>query len=77
MVNFDESIGDINTNAPSKDSSMKIRSSRKRTSAVWNDFERVLVDDVYKGKYRKYVKLYSCFSFGGTEHLKDIKRVIG
>ena len=50
MVNFDESIGDINTSAPSEDPSIKTRSSHKRTSIVWNDFERVLVDGVYKAK---------------------------
>ena len=70
MANFNESIGDINTNAPSEDSSMKIRSSRKRTSAVWNDFERVLVDGIYKAKYRKCAQLYSCSNSRGTRHLK-------
>ena len=70
MANFDESISDINTNAPTEDLSIKTRSSRKRTSAVWNDFERVPVNSVYKAKYRKCVKLYSCSSFRGTRHLK-------
>ena len=60
MANFDESIGNINTSAPSKDPSMEIGSSLKRTSAAWNDFERVLADGVYKAKCRKYTKLYSC-----------------
>ena len=70
MTNFDESIGDINTNAPTEDPSMKTGSSHKRTSAVWNEFKRVLVDGIYKAKYRKCTKLYSCFSSGGTRHLK-------
>ena len=39
-------------------------SSHKRTSAVWNDFERVMVDGVLKIKYKKYIKLYSCASNG-------------
>ena len=70
MANFDESIGDINTNASTEDPSMETGSSRKRTSAVWNDFERVLVDGVYKAKCKKYVELYSCSNSKGTGHLK-------
>ena len=70
MANFDESIGDINTSAPSEGPSMEIGSSRKRTSIVWNDFERVLVDGVYKAKCRKCAKLYNYSSSGETGHLK-------
>ena len=70
MENFDESIGDININTPFEDPSMKTGSSHKRTSPIWNDFERVLVDGVYKAKCRKCAKLYSYSSSEGTEHLK-------
>ena len=68
MINFDESIDDINTNAPSEEPSIKTRSFRKRTSVVC--FERVIVDGVYKAKCRKCAKLYSCSSSGETGHLK-------
>ena len=45
-------------------------SSRKRTSAVWDDFDRVMIDGVWKAKCKKCAKLYSCASTGGTGHLK-------
>ena len=77
MENEDESVGDINIAVPSEGPSMKTGSFHKRTSVVWNDFERVLVDDVYKTKCRKYAKLYSCFSSRRTRYLKSIKKIIG
>ena len=73
MINFDESIDDINTNAPSEDPSIETGSSHKKISVVWNDFEIVLVDGVYKAKYRKYAKLYNYFSFSKIGHLKRIQ----
>jgi len=45
-------------------------SSRKRTSGVWTDFDRILVDGVYKAKCKKCAKLYSCASTGETGHLR-------
>ena len=42
----------------------------KRISAIWNDFERVMVDGVLKVKYKKYVKLYRYANSGGIGHLK-------
>ena len=45
-------------------------SSRKRTSTVWEDFERVFVNRVWKAKCKKYAKFYSYTSNGGTDHLK-------
>ena len=45
-------------------------SSRKRTSTVWNEFDRVMVEGVWKAKCKKCAKLYSCSSSGGTGHLK-------
>ena len=45
-------------------------SSRKRTSAVWNEFDRIMVDGVCKAKCKKCAKLYGCSSCGGTCHLK-------
>ena len=45
-------------------------SSRKRTSAVWNKFDRIMVDGDWKVKCKKYTKLYSYSSSRGTGHLK-------
>ena len=45
-------------------------SFHKRTSTIWNDFKKVMVNEVLKTKYKKYVKLYSCASSGGTGHSK-------
>ena len=57
--------------APSEAPSGKVESSfRKRTSTVWNDFYRVLIDEVYKAKYKKYAKLYTCANIGETNNLK-------
>ena len=47
-----------------------VSSFHKRTSTVWNNFEKVIVDEVIKVKYKKYVKLYSYASSGRTDHLK-------
>ena len=57
--------------APSEGPSVEAgSSSRKRTSVVWTDFDRVLVDGVFKAKCKKCAKLYSCASTEGTGHLK-------
>ena len=45
-------------------------SFHKRTSTIWNDFERVMIDEVLKIKYKKYTKLYSCAGSEKTDHLK-------
>ena len=46
-------------------------SFHKKTSAVWNNFERVMVHEVLKIKYKKYIKLYIVMLVvGETDHLK-------
>ena len=68
MANYDdESIADVQSDfssisekeetlsTPSEASSVEVGSFfRKRTSTVWNDFDRVLVDGVYKAKCKKF-----------------------
>jgi hypothetical protein len=46
------------------------RSKRKLTSLVWNDFEKVCVDGVWKAKCRHCNKKLSGISKNGTTHLK-------
>ena len=76
MINYDdESITDVQSDffpiseeeetflTSSEAPSIEVGSaSHERTSIIWNDFDRVLVDGVYKIKYKKYIKLYSCTS---------------
>jgi len=45
-------------------------SKRKFTSKVWNDFEKVCVDGVWKAKCNHYGKKLSAVSRNGTTHLK-------
>jgi hypothetical protein len=45
-------------------------SKRKLTSAVWNDFEKVCVDGVWKAKCNHCNKRLSATSRNGTTHLK-------
>jgi hypothetical protein len=45
-------------------------SKRKLTSAVWNDFEKVHVDVIWKAKCNHYNKNLSATSRNGTTHLK-------
>ena len=56
--------------APNIEGQDSASSSHKRTSAVWNNFERVMVDGVLKVKYKKYTKLYSCAGSVRIYHLK-------
>ena len=81
MASFDESHFGIppvsegeETNpcvpSPSGTSEGQQASSRKRTSIVWEDFDRVSVDGVLKARCKKCAKLYSCSSSHGTGHLR-------
>ena len=43
----------------------------KSTSAVWNDFESVIIDGILKAKYKKYAKVYSYASSGRIRNQKS------
>ena len=49
-------------------------SSHKKISVVWEDFERIFVDGVWKVKYKKYAKFYSCANNRRTGHLRRYQK---
>ena len=67
----DKAVDVVNVSEGEEDSDDGGRpSKRKLTSVVWNDFEKVRVDGVWKAKCNHYNKKLSATSRNGTTHLK-------
>jgi len=67
----DKAVDVVNVSEGEEDSDDGGRpSKRKLTSVVWNDFEKVRVDGVWKAKCNHCNKKLSATSRNGTTHLK-------